>query len=87
MSGRESQRHKLLAVISCGKSKALIVDFFVCVCVRGELEKQKDREAAAKKWRKRQDMRDTQLQDVKRLKMLPLKSKLVSVAMTTQPIG
>lgn len=32
MSGRESQRHKLLAVISRGKSKALIVDF-LCVCV------------------------------------------------------
>lgn len=48
MSGSESQRHKLLAVISRGKSKALIVDFF-CVCVRSELEKQKDRETAAKK--------------------------------------
>lgn len=70
MSGSESQRHKLLGVISRSQSKSLIVGF-LCACVRGEREKQEDRETAAKK---RQDMRDTQLQDVERLKMLPSES-------------
>lgn len=48
MCGSEAQRHKLLCVISRSQSKSLIVEFF-CACVRGEREKQDDRETAAKK--------------------------------------